>query len=212
MMGIFGGTFDPIHYGHLRSALEVQQYFNLRELRLIPCAQPPHRQQPLTDAARRLDMVQLAIADSPELRCDARELQRAGASYTVDTLHALRQELGTERIILFIGADAFVQLRCWYRWQQLFDYAHIVVLTRPETILTNEFSTGQVFFTPRLARHADELQHKPAGLLYFHTVTALAISATAIRRLIATQGNPRFLLPDAVIAYINAHQLYQTRY
>jgi nicotinate-nucleotide adenylyltransferase len=210
MIGIFGGTFDPIHYGHLRSALEVKDIFGLNEVRLIPCASPPHREQPAVTAEMRLQMLTLAIKNQPGLKIDTRELDRHKASdqtpsYMVDTLKSLRQEFPTEPLLLFIGTDAFKHLTRWHQWQQLFDYAHIVVMTRPgfETQELNDF------FKARLAE-AKELAQASAGKLCFQQVTQLDISATAIRAMIADKQNPGFLLPDAVIEYIKQHKLYET--
>jgi nicotinate-nucleotide adenylyltransferase len=210
MIGIFGGTFDPIHYGHLRSALEVKDIFGLNEVRLIPCASPPHREQPAVTAEMRLQMLTLAIKKQPGLKIDTRELDRHKASdqtpsYMVDTLKSLRQEFPTEPLLLFIGTDAFKHLTSWHQWQQLFDYAHIVVMTRPgfETQELNDF------FKARLAE-AKELAQASAGKLCFQQVTQLDISATAIRAMIADKQNPGFLLPDAVIEYIKQHKLYET--
>jgi len=210
MIGIFGGTFDPIHYGHLRSALEVKDIFGLNEVRLIPCASPPHREQPAVTAEMRLQMLTLAIKNQPGLKIDTRELDRHKASdqtpsYMVDTLKSLRQEFPTEPLLLFIGTDAFKHLTSWHQWQQLFDYAHIVVMTRPgfETQELNDF------FKARLAE-AKELTQASAGKLCFQQVTQLDISATAIRAMIADKQNPGFLLPDAVIEYIKQHKLYET--
>jgi nicotinate-nucleotide adenylyltransferase len=210
MIGLFGGTFDPVHYGHLRSALEVKDIFGLDEVRLIPCAKPPHREQPAVTAEMRLQMLELAIKNQPGLKTDTRELDRynlrQAPSYMVDTLASLRQEFSTEPLLLFIGTDAFKHLTSWHRWQQLFDYAHIVVMTRPG------FETQQLddFFKARLAG-AKELAQASAGKLCFQQVTQLDISATAIRDMIARKQNPGFLLPDAVIEYIKQHQLYETR-
>jgi nicotinate-nucleotide adenylyltransferase len=210
MIGIFGGTFDPIHYGHLRSALEVKDIFGLNEVRLIPCASPPHREQPAVTAEMRLQMLTRAIKNQPGLKIDTRELDRHKASdqtpsYMVDTLKSLRQEFPTEPLLLFIGTDAFKHLTSWHQWQQLFDYAHIVVMTRPgfETQELNDF------FKARLAE-AKELAQASAGKLCFQQVTQLDISATAIRAMIADKQNPGFLLPDAVIEYIKQHKLYET--
>ena len=205
MIGIFGGTFDPVHYGHLRSALEVKEIFGLTEVRLIPSAQPPHREQPAATALMRLQMLELAIKNQPGLMIDTRELNRHGASYMVDTLKSLRQEFKDEPLLLFIGADAFNHLKTWHQWQHLFDYAHIVVMTRPGFKIQNL----DEFFKIRLANDSTELAHKLAGKLYFQQVTQLDISATAIRNMIAEQQNPGFLLPDSVIAYIRQHKLYQ---
>ena len=205
MIGIFGGTFDPVHYGHLRSALEVKEIFGLSEVRLIPSAQPPHREQPAASALMRLHMLDLAIKNQRGLSIDTRELTRSGASYMVDTLKSLRQELKDEPLLLFIGSDAFNQLNTWYQWQHLFEYAHIAVMTRPGF----EIQNLDEFFKARLTSRITELAQNLAGKLYFQQVTQLDISATAIRNMIAKQQNPGFLLPDTVIAYIRHHKLYQ---
>ena len=132
MIGIYGGTFNPIHYGHLRTAIEVREIFGLDELRLLPCAQPAHRSTPEVSSEQRLQMLQLAISGVSELQVDTRELERTGISYMVDTLAAIRAEALQVPIMLFIGMDAFNGLTSWHRWQELFDYAHIVVMTRPK--------------------------------------------------------------------------------
>jgi len=244
MIGIFGGTFDPVHFGHLRSALEVKDIFGLDEVRLIPCAMPPHRESPAVTAAMRLQMLALAIKNQPGLTIDTRELDRyqlqQTPSYMVDTLESLRQEFSNETLLLFIGTDAFEHLTGWHQWQQLFDYAHIVVLTRPGFAIQPLIAKDGVyaasppgagaaiakdgvyaasppgagaaddFFKLRLAGDITELAQATAGKLYFQQITQLDISATAIRNIIAQKQNPGFLLPDAVIEYIKQHQLYGT--
>lgn len=211
MIGIFGGTFDPVHYGHLRSAFEVKEIFGLDEVRLIPCANPPHREQPEVMSRMRLRMLELAINGHPGFKIDSRELDRYSQSeqkpsYMVDTLESLRQEFPVEPLLLFIGSDAFKNLNLWHQWQRLFDYAHIVVLTRPG------FEIHQLdgFFQSKLTFDNKELAHMASGKLYFQSVTQLDISATAIRNMIAANRNPVFLLPDAVIEYIKQHKLYET--
>ncbi|MGB4499435.1 MAG: nicotinate-nucleotide adenylyltransferase [Methylococcaceae bacterium] len=204
MIGIFGGTFDPIHYGHLRSALELNELFELDHIRLIPCAQPVHRNQPTTRALQRLEMLELATQNQPNFIVDALELERIGGSYTFDTLTALRKNYPNEPLLLFIGVDAFNDLTTWFRWQELFDFAHIVVITRPNA----ELKPLNDFFKIRLTDDKQLLKNQLAGRLFFQQITQLAISATAIRGMIATNQNPRFLLPDAVIDYIFKHQLY----
>jgi nicotinate-nucleotide adenylyltransferase len=205
MIGILGGTFDPVHYGHLRSALEVKDIFGLTEVRLIPCAQPPHRQQPSATAWMRLEMLKLAIGSQAGLIVDDRELKRDGASYMIETLSSLRQDFITEPLLLFIGSDAFNQLTKWHEWQHLFDFSHIIVMTRPGY----EIQQLDDFFNTRLTKNRSELVQNSSGKLYFQQVSQLDISATAIRNMIAEQQNPGFLLPDIVIAYIRQHQLYQ---
>ncbi|MFM8342817.1 MAG: nicotinate-nucleotide adenylyltransferase [Methylomonas sp.] len=205
MIGVYGGTFNPIHYGHLRTALEVKALFNLDQLRLIPCRQPPHREQPAVSGQMRLEMLQIAINGIAGFIADSRELDRDGPSYMVDTLMTLRQEFPDQSITLFIGADAFLGLEKWHRWQQLFDYAHVVVMTRPNFRAESE----AVFLRQRRVVQRQALENKLAGCLFFQAVTPLDISATQIRQIIATGGNPQFLLPDAVLAFIRQHQLYQ---
>ncbi|MCX7098110.1 MAG: nicotinate-nucleotide adenylyltransferase [Methylococcales bacterium] len=205
MIGIFGGTFDPIHYGHLRAALEAQALFGLTEVRLIPSAIPPHRDQPGANPTMRLQMLELAIQNQLGLIIDTCELDRPGPSYMVDTLRSLRQTNKGQPLLLFIGTDAFKHLKSWHQWQQLFDYAHIVVLTRPN--FTHDGNDD--FFAARQAKAITELAHSLAGKLYFQQITQLDISATAIRDMIAKQQNPSFLLPDSVINYIRQHKLYQ---
>jgi nicotinate-nucleotide adenylyltransferase len=205
MIGVFGGTFDPVHYGHLRSALEVKEIFGLDEVRLIPSAQPPHRMPPVASADMRLQMLDLAIAGQEGFVIDRREINRQGISYMVDTLSSLREDKPQLPLLLFIGSDAFNKLTNWYQWRRLVHYAHVVVLTRPGYSV-NELDD---FFSACLTTRQCELTQQLSGKLYFQPITQLDISATAIRQIISERRNPRFLLPDYVITYINQHKLYQ---
>ncbi len=204
VIGVYGGSFDPVHYGHLRTALEVKEIFGLDQLRLIPCYQSPLKENTRASADDRLAMLRLAVADLQGIICDSRELNREGYSYMVDTLASLRMEYSDCSLLLFIGTDAFNQLTRWHEWQRLFDYAHVIVITRP-TVQPQILSD---FLTERVTTTRTSLTEKPAGKLFFQTVTQLDISATVIRSLIGHHGNPRFLLPDSVIHYINANKLY----
>ena len=205
MIGILGGTFDPIHYGHLRAALELKELFELDYVRLIPCAKPVHRNSPMATAVQRLEMLQIATQNQTDLIVDAQELQREGGSFTFDTLTTLRYHYPETSLLLFIGSDAFNEFTTWFRWQELFDLAHVVVITRPNAVL-NPLND---FFKTRLTDDRQILKRELAGRLFFQEITQMAISATAIRALIAAQQNPRFLLPDAVLDYNSHHQLYQ---
>jgi nicotinate-nucleotide adenylyltransferase len=207
MIGVLGGTFDPIHYGHLRCAIEVKALLGLEQVRLIPNGQPPHREAPEVAPWQRAEMVELAIQNHAGLICDRRELERPSPSFMVDTLASLRNDFPCCPLLLLIGNDAFRQLTQWHRWQQLFEVAHIVVMTRPGW--TVDIQTLASFFQARLATSVTGLQRDQAGKLFFQAVTPLDISATAIRNGIAKQQDPSFLLPDAVIAYIRQHKLYQ---
>jgi nicotinate-nucleotide adenylyltransferase len=204
MIGIYGGTFNPVHYGHLRTALEVGEFFELDELRLIPCCLPPHRDEPAVSGEMRLQMLKIAVANTSGLQIDRRELDREGPSYMVDTLASIRAERPDQPLLLFVGSDAFAGLESWYQWQRLFDYAHVVVMTRPG------YSKPALvdFLRQRLCDDRYLLRKQCGGRLFFQAVTALDISATAIRHMIAAGRNPQFLLPDGVIDYIRQQKLY----
>lgn len=207
-IGLLGGTFDPVHYGHLRSALEVRDCLGLDELRLIPSARPPHRDQPGASAEQRLAMVRLAVGERSGLLVDDRELQRAKPSYTVETLESLRDELGnTVTLFMIVGWDAFCGLPGWHRWEELLQLANLVVLQRPE----QDQDVPEVLKDLLAARSISDPRQANArhGQILCLSQTPLAISATHIRTLVAGGQSPRFLLPDAVLDYIETHGLYQ---
>lgn len=211
VIAIFGGTFDPIHYGHLRPLLEVKQALGLDQVRLIPAFTPPHREAPGADVSQRLTMLRLALAEVPGFVIDERELQRGGRSYTVDTLQPLRDEIGPDMpLCLIMGLDAFVTLDSWHEWRRLNRLAHIVVTQRPGAELPHSGPVAELMATAR-ARHAAELQQTPAGRIWFQEVTQLEISATAIRAERARGGDIRFLLPDNVRHFIETEGLYKNR-
>jgi len=205
--GIFGGTFDPVHYGHLRAASEAGERLELEDLRLLPAGTPPHRPAPFAAAHHRLAMLNLALSGQPDLWADDREIRRPGNSYMVDTLTDIRREEGDVPLLLLIGQDAANALDSWHRWLQLFQLAHIVILRRPDT---SQAGSGALLheFQTRSVKEPLPLRQKPAGLVYSLEVTQLAISSTDIRRQIAGGNSPRFLLPDSVIGYIRDNRLY----
>ena len=205
MIGIYGGTFNPVHYGHLRTALEIKDLLGLSELRLVPCRLPPHRDEPDVTAEQRCEMLQLAIAGSEGMCVDPCELQREGPSYMVDTLAEIKRQQPHETLVLIMGMDAFQGLERWSRWQQLFDWAHIVVMTRPGFSLEG---LGASFVSRLLANH-EQLSQQSAGGLWFQEVTQLNISATQIRALLAKQGDVRFLVPEQVLDFIKQNGLYR---
>lgn len=207
MLGIYGGTFNPVHYGHLRSALEVSEIFLLDELRFLPCAQPAHRAEPDVSALIRLQMLQLAICHYPQFTCDTRELERSGPSYMIDSLISIRAEIAATPLILFVGQDAFNSLTSWYRWQELFDYAHLVVMTRP----TFKQPALSDFFYQRIVDDRQSLKSYVGGKIYFQHVTQLDISATKIRQLYVENKDASFLLPESVNEFIRAKRLYRMK-
>jgi nicotinate-nucleotide adenylyltransferase len=207
-VGIFGGTFDPVHYGHLRAALEAMEMLELQDFRLLPAGTPPHRATTFASAEHRLAMLKLALARYPELQVDDREIRRKGWSFMVDTLSEIRAEAGDAPILMMIGQDAANTLDQWQEWHRLFDLAHLVIMRRPDS--KHNYS-GALFeqVQPRLVSDPARLKSSPAGLILPLEVTQLAISSTEIRQQIRTGRSPRFLLPDAVIEYIRGHGLYR---
>ena len=211
-LGLFGGTFDPVHFGHLRLAEEAIDHLGLAGIRWLPAGQPPHRGQPQVTADQRLDMVRLATAGNARFSVDAAEVEAALPSYTVHTLERLRGELGPGRpLVLLVGADAFASLNTWHRWRELFDLAHIAVSHRPGfpvEMASLPIDLAEVFGRRRLA-DPSRLAESPAGSIVTFAMTQLAISATQIRRLLANDLSARYLLPDDVLDYIQTHSLYR---
>ena len=209
MIGILGGTFDPVHFGHLRPALDMQQALGLDELRLLPCRQPPHRGQPHATPDQRLTMLRMAALGEASLSIDERELLRDGPSYMVDTLLSLRAEVGDERsLALLIGMDALHGLDRWHRWREVVDLCHIVVATRPGWTPPQGNAVADLV-KARQVDDAVQLRALAAGKLMFCPVTLLDISASRIRAMLADGRSPRYLLPGDVLEYIQMVGLYQ---
>ena len=207
-VGVFGGTFNPVHYGHLRSALELVEHLQLEHFRLMPCAVPPHRADPGVSAVHRAAMVALAVADEPGLSCDDRELRRTGASYTIDSLIELRNELGRgHSLSLVMGCDALQGLATWHRWQELLDWAHVVVIARPGWELPLDGPVAHWLGQHRMT-DPGKLRRRANGGILVEELRPLEISSTEIRKLLAQGRSPRYLLPQAVLDYIQTHNLY----
>jgi len=203
-LGILGGTFDPVHFGHLRPAVEVARALTLDELRLIPCRQSPHRDAPIAAASDRIAMLRAALDGTPDLGLDERELARPGPSYTIDTLEAIAAEEPDSALFLVVGADAASRFDHWHRWRAILEHVHLVVMRRPSWPLE---------LPPALASaRVDEAAALGAGAggVAVIEVTRLDISATAVRELAATGGDLRFLVPEGVRAWIERNHLYQT--
>lgn len=210
MIGILGGTFDPIHYGHLRPAQEVLRVLGLAEIRVIPAAKPPHRRPPVATAAQRLRMVELAAAGIPGLVADDRELKRDGPSYTVTTLESLRREFIDCPLCLLMGMDAFEGLETWHRWPRLPELAHLIVMTRPGW--TFPASDALPSWTRgRLEHEAARLAQVSAGKIYFQAVTPQDISATRIREAIARGDPVEQWVPPEVDNFIRVNRIYCNR-
>ena len=208
-VGVFGGTFNPVHYGHLRSALELCERLDLDHVRLMPCAQPPHRTAPDCSAEQRAEMVELAVRDEPRLRCDRRELAREGVSYTVLSLEELRNELGEgHSLVLVMGCDALLHIDTWFRWQALLELAHIVVIARPGWHFPTRGTVAR-WLEEHRSTDRTVLRHQHQGTILVEELRPLAISSTEIRDLLQAGRSPRYLLPGPVLDYIETGQLYQ---
>jgi len=210
-VGIFGGTFDPIHFGHLRLAEDMAAALDLDRVLFIPAGQPPHRGAPRTASHHRLEMVRRAISGNSRFVVDAREMQRPQPSYTVDTLTALRAELGEARPLwLLMGADAFLGLPGWHDWRRLFELANIAVAARPGAQLWHPDAIMEPLKRELTQRQVagGALSGQPVGAILLRATPPLDISASAIRDLLARHDSARYLLPDAVLDYIDEHQLY----
>ncbi len=208
MIGVYGGTFDPVHFGHLRSALEIKEAVGIEQMKLIPCGQPPHRCQPLAPADMRCRMLELAIEGDSGLGVDSRELEREGPSYMVDTLASIGAEQPAQILVLIVGMDAFEGISRWHQWRELFSLAHIAVMQRPGYSAQLPAAIAALD-SVAMVTECDQLTQRKSGCIYFHEVTQLEISATKIRELIRQGCNPRYLMPERVLQLIERERLYR---
>lgn len=205
---IYGGTFDPVHHGHLRLALEISDRLGVGVVNLVPCHIPPHRGQTGASSGQRLNMLRLAVCGEPQLRIDDRELAREGASYTADTLRQLRSELGpNEPLVMVVGTDAFASFDRWREWQAIPDLAHVVVVRRPGPALDPAGKPAQLL-AERAVRGLEALHCRPCGAFLELDPPLLDISATGIRERIRNGRSPRYLVPDPVWWEIRRQGLY----
>lgn len=210
-VAVFGGTFNPVHYGHLRSAIELVEHLQLHHLDLMPCAQPVHREQPGCNAEHRAAMVELAVAGEPRLGCDRRELARGGLSYSYDSLVDIRQDIGPQRgLCLVMGCDALQNIASWHRWRELLDIAHVIVIARPGWTLPDEGVVAHWLQSHRCDAPA-QLHRQASGLVHVEELRPLAISSTEIRSLLQLGQSVRYLLPEPVLDYIDQHGLYRQK-
>lgn len=199
-IGILGGTFDPIHLGHLHLALEVHKQFDLAKIKIIPCYQSPTRSIPIASALDRVTMIKLAIAEFPNIELDEREIKQSKKSYTIETLQSLRQELPNTPLCLIIGADAFAHLSEWREWEKFTEFAHLIVVKRPNSVLEH------VQPNPPLSK----LSHNLSGGIFIAEINALNISSTMARDLIAQNKSISELVSQQVCDYILQNKLYRS--
>jgi len=208
-IGILGGTFDPVHHGHLRLAIECLERLKLGEVRLIPLHTPPHRAAPHAAPEQRLAMLRMAVRDMPGLTVDDSELSRGDVSYTIDTVAALRERIGEAPACLLMGRDAFMTLNTWRRWESLLDYVHIVIADRVNSESHHVVPELNDMLDAFSVSDAAALHRLPAGKIYRVLMPMLDISATQIRNIIRAGMSAKCLLPDAVVEFINANGLYR---
>ncbi|HEY8266234.1 MAG TPA: nicotinate-nucleotide adenylyltransferase [Steroidobacteraceae bacterium] len=206
-IGVFGGMFDPIHFGHLRTAHELHELLGLEAVAFVPAGDPPHRAAPLADARTRLAMVRAAVGDDPRFFVDDRELRRAGPSYTILTLEALRAERGPQPIVLIMGMDAFAGIERWHRAGELLAFAHVVIARRPNSASPGEGLAARLLRDHRCDDPA-QLAASPAGLVHVSENTQLDLSSSAVRAVIAAGRDPRYLMPEAARRIILATGSY----
>ena len=208
-IGIFGGTFDPIHYGHLRTAFELLTSLNLSEVRFMPCGQPPHREEPVADAELRLAMVKTAVEAQHGFLVDDREVRKDGPAYSVETLYELRSEYPSHSLCLIVGMDAFLGFPQWHQWRQILQLSNLIVAHRPGWRAPSMGTLGELL-VDRGTGSPRDMHEYLAGRVYVQAVTQLEISSTAIRSLIMAGGDPRFLMPDSVRRIIDESGCYST--
>ncbi len=215
-IGIFGGTFDPVHFGHLRVIIEILENFDLEELRLIPCSTPPIKKAAVASNEQRLEMLRLAIAGHKNVSIDDIEIHREGPSYTVDTLVSIKEKQPDAPLYLFLGTDAFLSLKHWHRWHDILELAHIIVIHRPgwdidsaETASDIDEEIKSILHT-RLVHDKMALRKKETGNIILFPIRKLDISSSGIRDLIRNGKNPLHLLPQDVLDFIYARHLYLT--
>jgi nicotinate-nucleotide adenylyltransferase len=211
-IGLFGGAFDPVHFGHLRLAVELGEAFGLERVVFLPTGEPWHRGRgAIAGAAQRIEMLKLATAGEQRFSVDDRETRRSGPTYTIDTLAEIRREAGPDTPLAWLcGSDAFGKIDTWHRWTELFGLAHFAVAVRAED--SQWAGKGPGAFPretwPRFTMSARDLRAAPAGKIATFAMTALPISSSAIRGMLASGANARYLLPDGVLDYIQANHTY----
>jgi nicotinate-nucleotide adenylyltransferase len=196
MIGILGGTFDPIHIGHLRMALEIHEAFQLDFVHLIPCYQPVHRPSPIASAEKRFEMIKYAVKDEPALIADEREIKRANPSYTIDTLYEIQNEMPQAQLYLLLGRDAFLDFPNWHRFRDILNTAHLIIAHRPNFHIPTEGITAEL------------LKENLGKKIWLQPITGLEISSSHLRSQIHQKKNIKYLLPDNVYQYIKQHEIY----
>ncbi len=205
IIGIFGGTFDPVHRGHLEIARHVYRALNLDQVRFVLSAHPPHRRPAMASSSHRAHMLRLAIEGEPGFIEDLREQQRRGPSYTIWTLRSIRAEHPTKSLALIVGIDAFEKLNTWYCWEQILALCHVVVLPRPGWTWSD---ANLGWYRDAVSTEPVELNRASVGRVYVFDAPLIDVSASAVRKKIRNGEDVSADIPDAVWSYIRKHGLY----
>ncbi len=208
-VGILGGTFDPVHNGHLHLATTFLEQLKLAEILFVPSNNPPHRPAPLASPEQRLEMLKLAVENHPHLKIDDCELERGGISYTIDTLKLIRNKIGEAPLCLIMGMENFRTLNHWHQWQSLLDYAHIVIVNRPERDENINSEEIKNFMSTFITTAIEDLRDQAAGCILRLDIPMLDISSTQIRNNIHSNLDSESLLSDKVLDFIHTQHLYK---
>ncbi len=213
MLGIFGGSFDPPHFGHIKSVLGLLESFEFDQIRLIPCHLSPHKDTVFASAEHRWQMLNLVCASHEKLIADDRELKREAPSYTIDTLLELREEYGdVESLVLIIGMDAFLDICKWHRYKEILSLCHILLLQRPGYSLTENIHNKKYekdYFDSNNTKDIENLSSQPFGKIYVSNINEINVSSTEIRESIAKGQQPKYMLPGNIWNYIRRNKLYK---
>ena len=207
-LGIMGGMFNPVHNGHLRVAVECKDAFSFDEIRMIPCAEPPHRENPKVNAQLRLEILRLALENVDYMKADGRELERQGLSYTIDTLRSLKSEFPDDALFLIMGSDAFQNLNAWHEWREILTLSNIVIAHRPDNENNLNSEVGQLL----KSHFTDDKEYflgSDAGKIFSLDVKQLEISSSQIRALLGVGRSAKFLVPEVVLSFIEKNRLYK---
>lgn len=207
-IGILGGTFDPVHNGHIRMAIECYERLDLEEVRLVPLHTPPHRSEPAASPEQRYKMLETATQKLDVLKVDDCELARGGISYTIETVKTMRKKFNRKSLCLLMGTDAFNSMYTWYQWKDLLNFVHIVIAERPGNIISPDNPELQDLLVSRQASNLTSLYDSPSGKIFEITIPLLDISSSQIRNIFLSKKNPAMLLPDNIIEYIETNHIY----
>jgi len=208
-IGVFGGTFDPIHFGHIHTAKQTAQWLNLDRLLILPSHIPPHKSKTSATAIQRLAMVDLVCQKEPSLVRDKRELNKHSPSYTVETLQEIKGEYAQAQLFFIVGMDSLLTFKTWYKYQDILSLSHLVVNTRPNYHLDEDNIELSLLLAKHQINHPNELKRNSAGCILFHDSKDWNISSTQIRDKIKNNQNCSEFLPADILSYINEEQLYR---